>query len=40
LIMAVAFKLFYLLVVLMRARVEVLQRERNAQWVRELVEVS
>jgi heme exporter protein C len=38
LIMAVAFKLFYLLVVLMRARVEVLQRERNAQWVRELVD--
>ncbi len=40
LIMAVAFKLFYLLVVLMRARVEVLQRERNAQWVRELVDAS
>jgi len=27
-------------VVLMRARVEVLQRERNAQWVRELVDIS
>jgi heme exporter protein C len=40
LIMAVAFKLFYLLVVLMRARVEVLQRERNAQWVKELVDAS
>ncbi|MGW8311150.1 MAG: heme ABC transporter permease [Thiogranum sp.] len=40
LIMAVAFKLFYALVVLMRARVEVLERERNAQWVRELVDVS
>jgi heme exporter protein C len=40
LIMALAFKLFYLLVVLMRARVEVLQRERSAQWVRDLVEVS
>ncbi len=38
LVMAVAFKLFYLLVVLMRARVEVLERERNARWVRELVE--
>jgi heme exporter protein C len=37
LVMAVAFKLFYLLVVLMRARVEVLERERNAQWVNELV---
>ncbi len=40
LVMAVAFKLFYLLVVLMRARVEVLERERNARWVRELVERS
>ena len=38
LVMAVAFKVFYLLVVLMRARVEVLERERNARWVRELVE--
>jgi heme exporter protein C len=38
LLMAVAFKLFYVVVVLMRARVEVLERERNAQWVRELVE--
>jgi len=38
LVMAVAFKLFYLTVVLMRARVEVLARERNAQWVRELVD--
>ena len=40
LLMAVAFKLFYAMVVLMRARVEVLQRERNAQWVRELVDMS
>jgi heme exporter protein C len=40
LIMAVAFKLFYATVVLMRARVEVLQRERNSQWVRELVDIS
>jgi heme exporter protein C len=40
LVMAVAFKLFYLLVVLMRARVEVLERERNAQWVNELVNKS
>jgi len=40
LVMAVAFKLFYAMVVLMRARVEVLQRERNAQWVRELVDIS
>ena len=40
LIMAVAFKLFYATVVLMRARIEVLQRERNSQWVRELVDIS
>jgi heme exporter protein C len=36
LLMAVAFKLFYAFVVLMRSRCEVLQRERNTQWVREL----
>jgi len=36
LLMAVAFKLFYAVVVLMRSRCEVLQRERNTQWVREL----
>jgi heme exporter protein C len=38
LVMAVAFKLFYATVVLMRARCEILQRERNTRWVRELVE--
>ena len=38
LLMAVAFKLYYALVVLMRARCEVLDRERNTQWVRELAE--
>ena len=38
LLMAVAFKLFYALTVMMRARCEILQRERNAAWVRELVE--
>ena len=36
-LMAVAFKLFYATVVLLRARVEVLQRERNTAWVHELV---
>jgi heme exporter protein C len=36
LLMAVAFKLYYALVVLMRARCEVLDRERNSQWVKEL----
>ena len=38
LLMAVACKLFYAGVVLMRARVEVLERERNTRWVSELVE--
>ena len=38
LLMAVAFKLYYFFVVLMRARCEVLDRERNTGWVRELVE--
>lgn len=37
LLMAIAFKLFYAAVVLMRARCEVLERERNSQWVQELV---
>ena len=36
LIMAVSFKLYYLTVVLMRARVEVVDRERRSAWVREL----
>jgi heme exporter protein C len=37
LIMALGFKLYYLTVVLMRARVEVLDRERRSAWVRELL---
>ena len=37
LVMALAFKLFYATVVLMRARCELLERERNSAWVRELV---
>ena len=36
--MALAFKLFYVAVVLMRARCEVLERERNSRWVQALVE--
>lgn len=40
LLMAVAFKLFFATVVLMRARCEVLERERNSNWVRELVRTS
>ncbi len=37
LVMAVGFKLFFATTLLMRARCELLQRERNSQWVRELV---
>jgi heme exporter protein C len=40
LIMALAFKLYYAVVVLLRARCEVLERERNSRWVRELPEVQ
>ena len=36
LLMAVAFKLFYLVVLLLRARCELLERERNSRWVTEL----
>jgi heme exporter protein C len=38
LLMAFAFKFYYGLVVLMRARCEVLERERHTGWVRELAE--
>jgi heme exporter protein C len=38
LMMALAFKLLYFCVVLMRARCEVLSRERDSAWVKELVE--
>jgi heme exporter protein C len=38
LLMALAFKLFYAAVVLVRARNEVLYRDRNRRWVRELIE--
>jgi len=40
LLMALSFKLYYACVVLMRARCEVLERERSAGWVRELVETK
>jgi heme exporter protein C len=36
LLMALAFQLYYFTVVLMRARVELLDRERRSAWVREL----
>ena len=38
LLMALAFKLFYFAMVLVRARNEALYRDRNRRWVRELVE--
>ena len=38
LLMAVAFKLYYVMVVLMRARCEVLERERHTSWVKQLAE--
>lgn len=38
LLMAVAFKFYYLIAMLQRARLELLQRERNAQWVKALLE--
>lgn len=38
--MALGFKLFYATTVLMRARCEVLERERNSRWVQSLVEPS
>ena len=38
LLMAVAFKLYYATSVLMRARSDVLLREQNSRWVKELVE--
>lgn len=40
LVMAVAFKLYYAAVVLMRARCELLERERNSRWVQELVQMQ
>jgi len=38
LLMAVAFKLYYVTSVLMRARAEILLREQNSRWVKEVVE--
>jgi heme exporter protein C len=40
LITALGFKLYYATVVLMRARCEVLERERNSRWVKQLVEAE
>ena len=38
LLMAVAFKFYYAMVVLMRARCEVLERERHTSWVKQIAE--
>jgi heme exporter protein C len=38
LLMALAFQIFYFWVLFMRARVELLERERNSQWVKKLAE--
>lgn len=40
LIMALGFKLYYVATVLMRARVELLERERNSRWVQDMVQPS
>jgi len=37
LVMAVAFKLYYVTALLIRSRVELLERERNSKWVREML---
>jgi len=37
LVMAVAFKLYYVTAMLMRARVELLERERNSKWAKEML---
>ena len=38
LMMAVAFKLYFATSVLMRARAELLERDRNTRWVLEMIE--
>jgi heme exporter protein C len=38
LVMAMAFKVFYAIALLMRCRNEVLQREQNNRWVDEILE--
>jgi heme exporter protein C len=38
LLMAISFKLYYVIALLQKTRVELLQRERNAQWVKTLLE--
>jgi heme exporter protein C len=38
LVMAIGFKLFYIVVVLLRTRCELIERERNSAWVSEVVQ--
>jgi heme exporter protein C len=40
LVMALAFKLYFAVTLLMRARTEILWRERGSQWVNELIETD
>ena len=40
LLMALAFKLYYVIALLIRAREELLRRERNSRWVEELLDES
>ena len=40
LVMAVAFKIYYVMALLMRMRVELLDREKNSKWVNDLVETK
>ena len=37
LLMALAFKFYYIIAMILRARVELIQRERNSQWVKSLI---
>jgi heme exporter protein C len=37
LLMALSFNVYYLIALIQRVRVELLQRERNSQWVRNKV---
>lgn len=39
-VMALAFKIYYLWALLLRMRVELLDRERNTQWVKELLNLN
>jgi len=40
LLMAIAFKFYYLIAMLQRLRTQLLFRERNAQWVKNMISES